>query len=475
MAQENKPRELVVIGAGPGGYAAAFHAADLGLDVTLIDPESNPGGVCLYRGCIPSKALLHIARIITEAAQAKNLGVQFSRPKIELNKIRSWTESVVKRLTQGLGQLCKLRKIDYIQGMARFLDGNTLQVESKRNGTERILFDKAIVAAGASAVTLDGLPPASAAVMDSTKALVLHNIPESMLVIGGGYIGLELASVYAALGTKVSVVEMTSSLMPGSDPELITILARRLGKLLDSIMLNTKVSRVTEHNGGLKVVFEGKDVERNERLYEKVLVAVGRSPNSAHIGLENTQVKTDDNGFVSVNDRRQTDDPSIYAVGDIVGAPLLAHKASHEARVAARAIAGLEATFEPKAIPFVEYTDPEVAECGLSEARARQENRHVEVARFPWAASGRAATMTHSDGLTKLVIDADTERVLGVGIVGSGAGELIAEGVLAVETGAEASDIASAIHPHPTLSETLMEAAEIFLGQCLHFYKPKKA
>jgi len=475
MAEKENLRQLVVIGAGPGGYAGAFVAADLGIQVTLIDPESNPGGVCLYRGCIPSKMLLHISKIITDAGEAKKWGVEFSEPRINVDKIRSWKNSIIERLAGGLGQLCKLRKIEFIQGKASFVGGNTLEVKRKRNSTERISFEQAILATGASAGTIPNIAVDSGLVMDSTKALEVENIPKSMLVVGGGYIGLELGSVYAALGTKVSVVEMTANLMPGSDPELISVLAKRLRGLFESIMLNTTVAQMKEQNGGIRVAFEGEKIGTSEKLYEKVLVAVGRKPNTAGLGLENTQVQIDEKGFVKVNKKRQTDDGAIYAIGDVVGGPLLAHKASHEARVAAKAIAGVDIAFEPQAIPFVEYTDPEVAECGLSESQAAKENRLVKVAKFPWSASGRAATMGQSDGLTKLIIDANTERVLGMGIVGTGAGELISEGALAIATGASVTDIASTIHPHPTLSETIMEAAQIFLGHSIHFYRPRRA
>ncbi len=472
---EGDSRPLVVIGAGPGGYAAAFAAADLGMQVTLIDPEEKPGGVCLYRGCIPSKALLHVAKILTDAAEAKGYGVEFPPPKIDIDKIRAYKNGVIQKLVQGLGQLCRLRKIEYIQGLATFIDSNTLEVKRKGNDKKEIPFDKAIVATGASAATIPNLPADSPLVMDSTKALELENIPQSMLVIGGGYIGLELASVYAALGTRISVVEMTAGLMPGSDPELVSVLAKRLARLFEAIMLNTTVARIEEQNGALKVVLKGQDGATSEKSYEKVLVAVGRRPNSDGIGLENTKIQIDDKGFVRVNGKCQTDDESIYAIGDIVGGPLLAHKASGQAKVAAKNVAGLDASFEPRAIPFVEYTDPEVAECGLSEQQAAKENRRVKVARFPWAASGRAATLGQTGGLTKLIVDAQTDTVLGAGIVGPGAGELISEAALAIETGAKASEIASTIHPHPTLSETLMEAAEIALGHCIHFYRPKKS
>ena len=475
MAEKENLRQLVVVGAGPGGYAGAFLAADLGMQVTVIDPEGNPGGVCLYRGCIPSKMLLHISKIITDAGEAKKWGVEFSEPRIDVDKIRSWKNSIIERLAGGLGQLCKLRKIEFIQGKASFADSNTLEVKRKRNSTEKISFEHAILATGSCPATIPNIPADSPSVMDSTRALEIESVPKSMLVIGGGYIGLELGSVYAALGTKVSVVEMTANLMPGSDPELISVLTKRLGRLFESIMLNTTVGQIKEQNDGIKVTFEGEKIGTSEKLYEKVLVAVGRRPNSGGLGLENTQVQIDEQGFVKVNKKCQTSDASIYAIGDVVGGPLLAHKASHEARVAAKAISGFDAAFETQEIPFVEYTDPEVAECGLSEREAAKENRQVKVAKFPWSASGRAAAMGQSEGLTKLIIDANTERVLGVGIVGTGAGELISEGALAIAMGARATDIASTIHPHPTLSETIMEAAQIFLGQSLHFYRPRRA
>jgi dihydrolipoamide dehydrogenase len=473
MDQNIDLRKLVVIGAGPGGYAAAFHAADLGIKVTLIDKEENPGGVCLYRGCIPTKALLHIAKVITDAQKAKDFGVEFGRPSIDVDKVRAWKNSVVAKMTGGLGQLCKTRKIEYIQGRAKFVDGNTIEVEKKTGSTERLSFENAILATGAVPATIPVVPVDLPGVMDSTSALELENIPESMLIIGGGYIGLELGNVYACLGTRVSVVEMTSNLMPGSDEELIKVLAKRLGKLFESIMLNTKVAGISRTENGLKAAFEGQNIEKKEGVYERVLVAVGRKPNSANLGLENTGVVVNDRGFVEVDKKCRTKEPAIFAVGDITGVPLLAHRATHQGMTAAKVIAGIDAVFEPQAIPFVEYTEPETAECGLSEKQARAEGRNFKVSRFPWAASGRAATLGESDGLTKLIIDADTERILGAGIVGAGAGELIAETALAVEMSATASDMAMTIHPHPTLTETLMEAAEAFLGQSIHIYKRK--
>lgn len=463
MSGKNDVRQLVVIGAGPGGYAAAFHAADLGQKVILIDPESNPGGVCLYVGCIPTKALLHVAKVITDVEKAGTWGIEWGKPKVDLQKLRTWKESVVTKLTRGLGYLCKRRKVEYIQAKAVFTDNNTLQVAQKRNNTETISFEHAILATGARSSTIPNVPYESPAVMDSTTALELKDIPESMLVIGGGYIGLELGTVYARLGTRVSVVEMMSNLMLNSDPELIGILTKHLEKLFESIMLDTKVTGLEENQGGLKAVFEGTNIGKKEAVYEKILVAVGRRPNTDNIGLENTNIQLDDRGYVRIDENCLTGADSIYAVGDITGTPQLAHRATHQGMIAAKTIAGFDAVFTPKAIPFVEYTDPEVAECGLSENQAKQSGLNVKVTRFPWSASGRAATLGEKDGLTKLIIDAETERILGVGIVGAGAGELIAEGALAIEMAAVTSDVAMTIHPHPTLSETLMEAAENFL------------
>jgi len=475
MAEKNRARQLVVIGAGPGGYAAAFHAADLGLQVTLIDPQINPGGVCLYRGCIPAKVLLHMAKVIADAKQAEGWGIAFAEPKIDLEKIRSFKTSVIKKLTEGLGQLCRHRKIEFVQGLAGFIDSHTLDVKTKSNTTEKLQFDHAIIATGSYPATIPSIPANSPAVMDSAKALQLTSVPESLLVIGGGYIGLELGSVYAALGARVSVVEMTPNLMPGSDPELVSILAKRLKTLFEEIMLNTTVAQIEQQDANLRVTFEGQNLSRREGLYEKVLVAVGRKPNSAGLGLENTKAQIDEKGYIEVDKKRQTEDSSIYAVGDVAGPPQLAHKATHEGMVAADAIAGLDATFEPHVIPFVIYTEPEVAECGLSESQAKKQNRTVKVAKFPWQASGRAATMGKSDGLTKLIIDPSTDKILGAGIVGTTAGELISEIALAIEKAATAQDLASTIHPHPTLSETVMEAAQLYLGRCLHFYRPKRA
>src|SRR5580692_1075904 len=465
---------VAVIGAGPGGYAAAFLAADLGMTVTLIDPETNPGGVCLYRGCIPSKSLLHVAKLIDENRHAKNWGIDYADPKIDLARLRSWKEGVVKKLTGGLGLLSKQRKVEYIQGRAAFENSNTLRVSKAGGGDESLTFDRIILATGSRPAIIPALKLDTPRVMDSTSALDLGDVPKTLLVVGGGYIGLELGTVYAALGSRVSVVEMLPGLLPGADRDLVLPLHKRVEKIFDSILLNTTVASMKEESGGIRVTFDGPEVKEREKVFDKVLVSVGRKPNSEIPGLEKTQVKLGARGFVQVNKQLQTDDPSIYAIGDLVGEPMLAHKAMHEGRTAVEAIAGHKVAFEPNAIPAVVFTDPEVAWCGLTETQAQQENREVKVAKFPWAASGRAITLDRPDGLTKLLIDPKTERVLGVGIVGAGAGELIAEGVLAMEMGALAKDIALTIHPHPTLSETVMNSAEVFFGTATDVYRPKR-
>ncbi len=465
---------LAVIGGGPGGYAAAFLAADLGLEVTLIDPEPNPGGVCLYRGCIPSKALLHIAKLVSEAEEAKNWGVTFEKPQIDIDKLRSWKNSVVTKLTGGLGQLIKQRKIKHIQGRAIFTDDHTLELTPIEGDKYALQFDYAVLATGSRPATIPGLIPDSKRVLNSTGALELDDIPSTMLVVGGGYIGLEMGSVYAALGTKVTVVEMLPGILPGADRDLAKVLHKRLEAKFENILLNTKVVEMKEVKSGIKVRFEGDDLPASEMKFDKVMVSIGRKPNSENIGLENTRVKIDSKGFVEVDARRMTAEPSVYAIGDIAGEPMLAHKASAEGRVAVEAIAGHKVAFEPVAIPAVVFTDPELAWCGLTETEAKDKNIPVKVMRFPWAASGRAMTMDRTDGLTKLIIDPETERILGMGICGAGAGELIAEGVLAIEMAALATDVKLSIHPHPTLSETVMESAEMFFGQSTHVYRPKR-
>jgi dihydrolipoamide dehydrogenase len=473
MSREMKSTQVAVIGGGPGGYPAAFLAADLGLQVTLIDNEANPGGVCLYRGCIPSKALLHAARVITEAKEASNWGISFSDPVIDIDKLRNWKDNVVQKMTGGLGQLSKHRRIDYIQGRAKFSDKKTLEIQNQ-NGSELLSFENVIIATGSRPANLPNLSIDSPRLLDSTSGLDLPDVPKNMLVVGGGYIGLELGTVYAAIGTKVSVVEMTSGLMPGVDRDLVLVLSKRLEKIFDSIMLDTKVIDMNEEASGIRVKLEGSNVKSSEQIFEKVLVSVGRRPNSENLGLGNTRVKTDSKGFIEVDEQRRTSEPTIFAIGDVAGEPMLAHKATHEGRVAAGVIAGHNVAFEPTAIPAVVFTDPEISWCGLTETDAKMENRPVKIARFPWGASGRATTLDRNDGVTKLIIDPETERILGVGIVGTGAGELIAEGVLAIEMGANVADLKLTIHPHPTLSETIMESAEVFFGQSTHVYRPKK-
>ncbi|BAW80689.1 dihydrolipoamide dehydrogenase [Candidatus Nitrosoglobus terrae] len=471
MVGDMESTQLAVIGGGPGGYAAAFLAADLGLEVTLIDLEPNPGGVCLYRGCIPSKALLHVAKVINEAREADAWGVSFSNPRIDLSKVRAWKDQVIGKLTGGLGQLSRQRKISYIQGQAGFIDSRTLQLK-KQGGEIQLKFQNAILATGSYPAVLPNISLDSPRLLDSTSALEIQDIPKSLLVIGGGYIGLEMATVYASLGSQVTVVEMSEGLLPGVDRDLVSVLSKRIERILHQLLLNTKVVDLKEEANGIRVRLEG--AEEKEALFEKVLIAIGRKPNSAIHGIEHTQISVNERGFIQVDHQRRTTDPAIFAIGDVAGAPMLAHKASHEGRVAAEVIAGRRVFFEPQAIPAVIFTDPEIAWCGLTETEAKQQGQDIQVIRFPWAASGRAMTLHRADGVTKLIIDSQTERVLGAGIVGAGAGELIAELVLAIEMAAVVSDIKLSIHPHPTLSETVMEAAEVFFGQSTHLYRPAR-
>ena len=471
--------QVVVVGGGPGGYAAAFLAADLGLSVALVDSEVNPGGVCVYRGCIPSKALLHVAKLLDESRHAKSWGIEFGEPKIDLAKLREFKNNVVKRLTTGTGQLVKHRKVNYIQGVAEIVDARTLRIRRSGASTddgELLQFDHAILATGSVPALPGNLKVDDPRVMDSTDALDLPDIPKSMLVVGGGYIGLELGTVYATLGSAVTVVEMTAGLLPGADRDLVDILARRVQQTMKAVMLNTRVVEMKAEAKGIRVTFDGEGVKdgKREQLFDRVLVAVGRRPNSKIPGLDRTRVQVDDRGFIVVDDQRRTDEPSIFAIGDVVGEPMLAHKASHEGRVAVEVIAGENVAFQARAIPAVVFTDPELAWAGLTEAQAQKEGRAVTVAKFPWGASGRAITLDRTDGLTKLLLDPDSEQILGVGLVGPGAGELIAEGVLAIEMGANATDLKLSIHPHPTLTETMMESAEVFFGQATHVYRPRR-
>lgn len=464
--------QLAVIGGGPGGYTAAFYAADLGMQVTLVDPAVNPGGVCLYRGCIPSKALLHVADLLNEAKHADAWGVAFGAPRIDLDRLRGFKTKVVNQLTGGLGQLSKQRKVTHVRGTAAFRDATSLEITRQDGGHDVLTFQHAIIATGSEPSKVPGLSIDSPRVMDSTGALDLPDIPSSLLVIGGGYIGLELGTVYAALGAKVTVVEMTAGLLPGADRDLVNVLGRRIESICEAVLLNTKVVGMSEQKNRIAVTLESSD-GRREQTFDRVLVAVGRRPSPVP-GAEKTRVIVSKRGFVEVDAQRRTAEPTIYAIGDVAGEPMLAHKAFHEARVAVEAIAGQKVAYEPLAIPAVVFTDPELAWCGVTEGEAQAAKRDVAVARFPWGASGRALTLDRPDGMTKLILDPKTERVLGVGIVGAGAGELIAEGVLAVEMGANATDLKMSIHPHPTLSETVMESAETFFGHATHIYRPRR-
>lgn len=471
MSNEAFSTQVAIIGGGPGGYAAAFKAADLGLKVTLIDLDVNPGGTCLFRGCIPSKALLHVAKVIGDAREAVDYGITFGAPSVDLPKLRTRVHEIVRQLTGGLGQLCRARNIRFVQGRASFVDSNTLHVLQESGEESTIRYDTAILASGSRPAIVEKFLLDSPRVMNSTSALEMDDIPGTLLVIGGGYIGLELGSVYATLGTKVTVVEMAPSLLPGADTDLVAPLANRMNRLMHEILLSTKVAAMKEVNGGIQVTFEGSNIENPTRGFDKVLICIGRRPNSSGLGLKSTRVEIDDHGFVIVDEQRRTADPSIFAIGDLTGQPMLAHKASHEGRVAAEVIAGHNVAYAPHAMPAVVFTDPEVAWCGLTENEAAKNNRAVKIARFPWTASGRATTLGANDGLTKIIADPDTDQVLGVGIAGAGAGELISEGVLAIEMGANANDIHLTIHPHPTLGETIMESAEIIFGRSTHLYK----
>ena len=467
-------QNIVVIGGGPGGYAAAFYAADLGMNVTLIDLEKNPGGVCLYRGCIPSKALLHVAKLLNETKEAKEWGIDFGEPQIDLDKLRGFKNKVVSKLTGGLGILSKQRKINFVQGRAKFVSSTSVQVTKEDGSTELISYDKAIIATGSVIATIPSLQIDSKRLLNSTSALDLPAIPKSLLVVGGGYIGLELGSVYSALGTKVSVVEFMDRLLPGADQDLVSHLQKRISASFDKIMLQSKVVEIKEVADGLSVRIENKDKQIEEHVFDYVLMSIGRKPQTAGLGLENTKVQVNERGWIIADNTLKTNDDNIYAIGDIVGEPMLAHKASHEGRVAVDAISGKKVAFEPLAIPAVVFTDPEIAWAGITENQAKAKGIKFELAKFPWAASGRATTLDRNDGLTKLIIDPETERILGIGICGPGAGEMIAEGVLAIEMGATVKDLALTIHPHPTLSETVMEAAELFYGHSSHIYKPVK-
>jgi len=472
VAKGDLHAEVLVLGSGPGGYTAAFRAADLGKQVVLVERYATLGGVCLNVGCIPSKALLHAAKVITEAEEMSESGVSFGKPKVDLDKLRAWKESVVGKLTKGLAGLAKQRKVTVVQGVGKFDSPNSLVVEGDK-GKQRISFDHCIIAAGSSVARIPGFPYDDPRLIDSTGALALQDIPKRLLVIGGGIIGLEMACVYDALGSKVTVVELMDGLIPGADRDIVKPLEKRIKDRYEAIYLKTKVSKLEAKKDGLYATFEGPGAPAPQR-YDRVLLAVGRRPNGREIGAENAGVLVNERGFIPVDKQQRTNVPHIYAIGDIVSDPMLAHKATHEGKVAAEVIAGHKAAFDALTIPSVAYTDPEVAWMGLTEEQAKRDGIAYEKASFPWAASGRALSIGREDGLTKLLYDPQTKRILGAGIVGVNAGELLAEMVLALEMGADMEDIALTIHAHPTLSETPGFAAEVALGTITDIYAPKK-
>lgn len=464
--------EVLVLGAGPGGYTAAFRAADLGKKVTLVERYDSLGGVCLNVGCIPSKALLHTAQVINEADHIKANGVDFGKPKIDLKGVNGFKNKVVTKLTGGLKQLAKQRKVDVVTGLGEFIDQHHLSVKHKDVETV-IYFDSCIIAAGSQATQIPVFPNDDERLMDSTDALDLTSVPKKLLIVGGGIIGLEMATVYDALGSEVSVVEFMDSLIPGCDKDLVRPLSKRISKRYKAIYLQTKVSDIKPQKSGLKVTFEG-DKAPEPQVYDKVLVAVGRRPNGLKIGADKAGIKVDETGFIQVDNQMRTNVANIFAIGDIVGNPMLAHKATHEAKVAAEVISGMKSCFEPKTIPSVAYTDPEIAWMGLTETEAKKQGIDYDKGAFPWAASGRALGIDRDEGLTKVLFDKETRRILGAGIVGANAGELIAEAVLALEMGADAEDIGLTIHPHPTLSETFNFAAEMAEGTITDLFIPKR-
>ncbi|MFA6120205.1 MAG: dihydrolipoyl dehydrogenase [Sideroxydans sp.] len=473
VAKGDLHAEVVVLGAGPGGYTAAFRAADLGKQVILIEKHASLGGVCLNVGCIPSKALLHVSKVISEAEEVSHHGVTFAKPKIDIDAIRTWKESVIGKLTGGLAGLAKQRKVQVVRGTAKFTSPNSLEVDTAE-GKKIVTFDNCIVAAGSSVARIPGFPYDDERIIDSTGALALKDVPKRMLVIGGGIIGLEMATVYDALGSKISVVELMDQLMPGADKDMVKPLHTRIGKRYEAIMLKTKVTKIEATKAGLKVTFEGEQAPAEPQVYDRVLMAVGRSPNGRLINAEAAGLIVNERGFIPVDKQMRTNVPHIFAIGDIVGNPMLAHKAVHEGKVAAENIAGHKAFFEPLTIPSVAYTDPEVAWMGLTETEAKAKGIEYEKGAFPWAASGRALSIAREEGMTKVLLDPKSRRILGAGIVGVNAGELIAEAVLALEMGADMHDIGLTIHPHPTLSETFNFAAEMAEGTITDLLPPKR-
>ena len=467
--------QLLVLGGGPGGYTAAFAAADRGMDVTLVEQKPQLGGECLLRGCIPSKALLHVSRVISEASAMDAWGVNFPTPTIDLERMRARKQKVIKTLSDGLGQLAKRRKVRVIQARGVFESSDRIRLDTDDPElADGVSFERCILAVGSRPVTPEALALPGDRVMDSAAALELQDAPKRLLVVGGGYIGLELGTVYAELGSKVTVVEMTDGLLPGVDRDLVKPLHKRLQGLLEDIRPGTQVSRLEQASDERVLATLSHDGEEETQAFDRVLVAVGRQPNSEELGLENTEVKCDERGFVIVDQQMRTADPRILAVGDVCGEPMLAHKATHQAKVAIGMISGESVTFGSAAIPAVVFTDPEIAWAGLTQEAAKAEGREVQVGVYPWAASGRAHAVGRTEGMTKLIIDPQSQRILGMGIVGAGAGELIAEGVLAIETGATVKDVVAAIHPHPTLSETIPLAGESYLGVATEIYRPRR-
>lgn len=456
--------QLLVLGGGPGGYAAAFHAADKGLKVTLVNETERPGGTCLHVGCIPSKTLLHTAKLIHEARDLTNFGVTYAEPKIDINGVRGSWQKVVDTLSKNLLSMCKGRKVDYVNARGTFVDANTIEA-----GGKRYRFEQCIIATGSRPARPKAIDiPGNSRVMDSTGALALEDLPNRLLVIGGGYIGLEMGFVYAALGSKVTVVEFTDGLIPGCDRDLVKPLHDRLKGMFDRILLKTKVTGLTADGNTVKASLEGEEIGKVEEVFDRVLISVGRYPNSGGLGLEKAGVNVDDKGHIPVDIKRRTNVPHIFAIGDVAGQPMLAHKATYEGKIAVEVILGEPAEYDVRAVPAVVFTDPEIAWCGLTETEAAQQKREVKRVRFPWAASGRAMTLHRTEGLTKMLVDPTTEQVLGVGIVGIGAGEMISEAMLAIEMGASARDLAMTMHPHPTLSETVMEVSELVYGPSTH-------
>mgnify|MGYP001211469096 FL=1 len=465
--------DILVIGSGPGGYAAAFRAADLGRKVIIVDKDPTLGGVCLNRGCIPSKTLLHIAKVLEETESLKKMGVSFAKPKIDINTVRDWKNKIINQLSGGIAQMAKARKVETIEGVATFISDKEIKVERKSD-KENITFDHCIIAAGSSSSRIPGIPFDNKNVLTSKTALDIEKIPKNLLVIGGGYIGLEMGTVFNALGADVSIAEFLPNLLPGADPDLVKPLARKLKKHFNEIHLSTKIVDVKPSKPNGLIVTMEKDGETTTKKFEQVLVSVGRKPNTKTIGLENTTIKTNTKGFIEVDKQQKTNVKNIYAIGDIAGDPMLAHKATHEGKVAAEVICGLPAAFDAKAIPAVIFTDPEIAWVGITESEAKEKSIPYEKGEFPWAASGKSLAIGRNEGKTKIIFDPITKRTIGVGIVGPNAGDLISEGALAIEMGADAEDISLTVHPHPTLGETFANAAEVFEGTVTDLYIPKK-